>query len=109
MLIHVVLAEIAPGCPSTSASPLMPRASHAHPAPPRAVEKIPEFKRITSHGARHTAGSSYAYLGAGNKGIAILLGHKNMASTERHSHMASDGTAALVASRWERLSSRPDS
>ena len=63
-----------------------------------------EITRITSHGVRHTAGSSYAYLGAGNKSIATLLGHENMASSERYTHMRADGTADLVAARWERLS-----
>ncbi|MEO6601151.1 MAG: hypothetical protein ABIQ16_14835 [Polyangiaceae bacterium] len=29
---------------------------------------------MTSHGARHTSGSSYAVLGAGQKMIATLLG-----------------------------------
>lgn len=64
-----------------------------------------KVRKITSHGARHTAGSSYAHLGAGNKGIATLLGHANMASTERYTHMRAEGMAALVEARWERLRS----
>lgn len=60
-------------------------------------------RTITSHGARHTAGSSYAYLGASHKGIATLLGHANMASTERYTHMRAEGLQALVEARWGRL------
>jgi len=67
-----------------------------------------EITRITSHGVRHTAGSSYAYLGAGNKSIATLLGHENMASSERYTHMRADGTPDLVAARWARLSGEKD-
>jgi integrase len=44
-------------------------------------------RRITSHGARHTSGSSYAVLGAGQKMIATLLGHADMQSTERYTHV----------------------
>lgn len=65
-------------------------------------------KTITSHGARHTAGSSYAHLGAGNKGIATLLGHANMASTERYTHMRAEGMQSMVEARWRKVS-RPSS
>jgi len=60
-------------------------------------------RRITSHGARHTAGSSYAVMGAGQKVIASLLGHTDSATTERYTHVAQGTTAALVEARWARL------
>ena len=61
------------------------------------------IRRITSHGLRHTVGSSYAYLGAGNKRIAALPGHADMASTERYTHLANDGLGDLVEARWAML------
>ena len=36
---------------------------------------------MTSPGVRHTAGSSYAVMGAGPKVIGALLGHSDSAST----------------------------
>jgi len=61
---------------------------------------------ITSHGARHTAGSSYAVMGAGQKVIASLLGHADTAATERYTHVGGGATAVLVEARWARLRSR---
>jgi len=58
---------------------------------------------ITSHGARHTSGSSYAFLGASQKAIAGLLGHADTAATERYTHLRPDATAPLVEARWESL------
>jgi integrase len=60
-------------------------------------------RRITSHGARHTAGSSYAVMGAGQKVIGALLGHSDSASTERYTHIAPSATTAMVEARWLRL------
>jgi len=56
-------------------------------------------RRITSHGARHTAGSSYEVMGAGQKVIASLLGHADTAATERYTHVGGGATAALVEAR----------
>jgi integrase len=61
------------------------------------------IRRITSHGARHTAGSSYAMSGVGQKMIARLLGHLDTGTTERYTHIQTDATAALVEARWARL------
>jgi integrase len=61
--------------------------------------------RITSHGARHTAGSSYAAMGAGQKVIATLLGHADTAATERYTHVGGGATGVLVEARWSRLRS----
>ncbi len=58
---------------------------------------------ISSHGARHTTGSSYAFDGANQKMIATLLGHANTGSTERYVHMQVDQTQPLVEARWARL------
>ena len=63
-------------------------------------------RRITSHGARHTSGSSYAVLGAGQKMIATLLGHADMQSTERYTHVQVDATRAMVEARWSYLDAR---
>ncbi|MBI5487422.1 MAG: site-specific integrase [Deltaproteobacteria bacterium] len=60
-------------------------------------------RRITSHGARHTSGSSYAMMGVGQKVIAGLLGHADTAATEMYTHVAPGVTAALVEERWARL------
>ncbi|MEK6608075.1 MAG: tyrosine-type recombinase/integrase [Myxococcota bacterium] len=60
-------------------------------------------RRITSHGARHTSGSSYAMMGVGQKVIARLLGHADTAATERYTHVADGATKALVEARWARL------
>lgn len=65
-------------------------------------------KRITSHGARHTSGSSYAVMGAGQKMIATLLGHADTHATERYTHVQVDATRALVEARWARLAKRGD-
>jgi integrase len=59
-------------------------------------------RRITSHGARHTAGS-YAVMVAGQNVIGALLGHSDSASTERYTDVAQSATAALVEARWLRL------
>ena len=61
------------------------------------------IRRITSHGLRHTVGTSYAAMGAGNRQIASQLGHADMASTERYTHAVPDGRAELVEARWERM------
>lgn len=63
-------------------------------------------RRITSHGARHTSGSSYAVLGAGQKMIAMLLGHADMQSTERYTHVQVDATRAIVEARWRAVSDK---
>ncbi len=61
---------------------------------------------ITSHGARHTSGSSYAMMGVGQKVIARLLGHADTAATEIYTHVAPDAMAGLVEARWARLVGR---
>ena len=60
-------------------------------------------RRITSHGARHSAGSGYGSLGAGQRSIAVLLGHENLASTERYVHANAAMVAPLVEERWKAL------
>ena len=75
------------------------RAQHHH----RDLAKEAGVRRITSHGARHTAGSSYAVRGAGQKVIGTLLGHSDSASTERYTHVAPSATTAMVEARWLRL------
>ena len=60
-------------------------------------------KVITSHGARHSAGSSYAVMGVGQKMIAKLLGHADTGATERYTHVQVDATKPLVEERWNVL------
>jgi integrase/recombinase XerD len=69
----------------------------------RDLVKEAGVRRITSHGARHAAGSGYAVMGAGQKVIGALLGHSDGASTQRYTHVAQSATMALVQSRWLRL------
>jgi len=59
--------------------------------------------RITSHGARHSAGSGYGSMGAGQRTIALLLGHENLSSTERYVHANMSMAAPLVEERWKTL------
>lgn len=61
---------------------------------------------ISSHGARHTSGSSYAVMGAGQKVIAQLLGHTDTHATERYTHVQVEATRPLVEGRWARLHGR---
>jgi integrase len=61
------------------------------------------IREITSHGARHTSGSSYAVMGASQKAIATMLGHADTGATERYTHMQVGSTAPLVEERWARL------
>ncbi len=58
------------------------------------------IRRITSHGARHTSGSSYAMMGVGQRMIAHLLGHRHVGTTDRYTHVAVETTAPLVEKRW---------
>lgn len=62
-----------------------------------------EIKVISSHGARHSAGSSYAVMGVGQKMIAKLLGHADSGATERYTHVQVEQTKPLVEARWTRL------
>ncbi len=60
-------------------------------------------RRITSHGARHTCGSSLAMMGAGQKMIATILGHTEARTTERYTHMRVEATREIVQAQWSRL------
>jgi integrase len=62
-----------------------------------------EIRPISSHGARHTSGSTYATMGVGQKMIAKLLGHVGTKATERYTHIQVSETQAAVEARWERL------
>lgn len=55
---------------------------------------------------RHTAGSSYASSGAGQKMIARLLGHLDTGTTERYTHVQDSSAMPLVEARWARLTGR---
>ncbi|MBI5549686.1 MAG: tyrosine-type recombinase/integrase [Deltaproteobacteria bacterium] len=61
------------------------------------------IRRISSHGARHTSGSSYALAGASQKLIATMLGHSDTDATARYTHIQVEATAPVVEARWARL------
>jgi integrase len=69
----------------------------------RELAREANVREITSHGARHTSESSYAFMGASQKAIAVMLGHANTRATERYTHIQTAATAPLVEGRWERL------
>ncbi len=69
----------------------------------RELAKEAGIREITSHGARHTSGSSYAVMGASQKAIAVMLGHADTSATERYTHLQVGATAPLVEARWARL------
>ena len=56
------------------------------------------IRRISSHGARHTPGSSYALAGASQKLIATMLGHSDTDATARYTHVQVEATAPVVPS-----------
>jgi integrase len=64
------------------------------------------IQRITSHGARHTAGSAYGQMGLGQKQIAELLGHRDVRTTEQYTHSSSDAAIAVIEKRWKNLSEK---
>jgi integrase len=69
----------------------------------RRLAKQAGITPISSHGARHTSGSTYAVMGAGQKMIAKLLGHSSTKATERYTHIQVMETQRLVEERWARL------
>jgi integrase len=64
------------------------------------------IRRITSHGARHTAGSSYDQMGLGQRQIAELLGHRDLGATEQYTHSSKDAALAVIEKRWKKLSDK---
>ncbi|MCA9582555.1 MAG: tyrosine-type recombinase/integrase [Myxococcales bacterium] len=61
--------------------------------------------RITSHGARHTCASSSAAHGLSQAQIARYIGHSDVATTSRYTHVADSGMRSLVDARWRHLKS----
>jgi integrase len=62
-------------------------------------------RRISSHGARHTTGSTLAAMGAGQKVIGVALGHRDSKATERYTHVQASVVAPLTEARWQKLAS----
>ena len=65
-------------------------------------------RRVTTHGLRHTAGSSYGALGYGQKAIANLLGHVEVRSAARYVHANDKGKARALQERWAALVPKDD-
>ena len=61
------------------------------------------IRRISSHGARHASGSSYALASASQKLIATMLGHSDTDATARYTHVQATAAAPLIEARWARL------
>lgn len=53
----------------------------------RELSREANVREITSQGVRHTSGSSYAFMGASQKAIAVMLGHTDTKATERYTHI----------------------
>ena len=62
-------------------------------------------RRVTTHGLRHTAGSSYGALGYGQKEIADLLGHSEVRSAARYVHASDKRKGRAVDERWAQVAS----
>jgi len=60
-------------------------------------------RRISSHGARHTTGSTLATMGAGQKVIGIALGHRDSKATEPYTHVQAYVVAPLTEARQQKL------
>ncbi len=69
----------------------------------RKLAREAEIRPISSHGARHTSGSTYATMGVGQKMIAKLLGHVTTKATERYTHIQVSETQPAVEARWARV------
>ena len=70
------------------------------------LTKVAGVQRISSHGARHTSGSSYTLMGASQKMIGTILGHQDTSATERYTHVQNGATRSLVEARWDALAAR---
>ena len=70
--------------------------------------------RLRLHDLRHTAGSLGHRAGLSQRQIADMLGHKQLATTERYLHgfagdaeRAADKVGQLVADAWRQRDSEP--
>jgi integrase len=69
----------------------------------RSACQLAGVREVTTHGLRRTAGSSYGFMGEGQKAIASMLGHADMKATERYVRVHERHKQALVTERWNRL------
>lgn len=60
-------------------------------------------REVASHGLRRTAGSSYGFMGQGQKTIASMLGHLDTKATERYVRVHDRHRHQLVTARWTQL------
>lgn len=63
------------------------------------LNKIPELKRINFHGLRHTFCSFIDSSGMPRRIVAEIMGHKDLSTTDRYSHV-SNQTLGNEVSRW---------
>lgn len=68
----------------------------------RAACRDAGVREVSSHGLRRTAGSSYGFMGAGQKAIASMLGHRDTKATERYVRVHESHRRQLVDARWNR-------
>ncbi len=64
------------------------------------------IREVSSHGLRHTAGTSYAAQGHSQQSIGALLGHRSLKSTERYTHTADRLKGQAVDERWALITKR---
>lgn len=63
------------------------------------LANIPNLRKITFHGLRHTFCSMLESTGLGRRIVAEIMGHKDLSTTDRYSHV-SNQTLGIEFCRW---------
>lgn len=63
------------------------------------LEKIPELKKVNFHGLRHTFCSFVDSTGMNRRIVAEIMGHRDLSTTNRYSHV-SNQTLGFEVSKW---------
>lgn len=72
------------------------------------LEKIPNLKKINFHGLRHTFCSYLDSTGMNRRIVAEIMGHRDLSTTDRYSHV-SNQTLGLEVTRWFESRSKQNS
>lgn len=72
------------------------------------LKKIPELKKINFHGLRHTFCSYLDSTGMNRRIVSEIMGHKDLATTNRYSHVSNQVLGHEV-SRWVQDQNRQNS